>query len=436
MPLARRQCYFCLKGRASTRVRVCILSPSQPSPIRDRLILKAAQHFPLATRQWHPKSTFGDGRIHLIDGVLQLELPGSDAPAAASGMLPSFVVGPENELVVAPLARLLGDLPLEQASQLFNPLVLVGASGSGKSQLVQGIVRHQRQRLEPSQVEYFTAADFCREVQAASDESRIAAWRQGIRSLRLLVIEDLQRLRPRPMFQQELRDAVDAITAAGGIVIFTAEREPASVGHLDPGLRDRLSAGLTVRLQRPSLAARRAILQLAASARGIMLTDAELGRLAQREAGSPAELIGRIAQLRQSGSPLLEARAAKGVETLVPGASPSPNLSPQGGGEQSGSDGREDFAQLKQIIAVTARFFSITQAALIGPSRRTSLVEARNIAVYLARRLTSLSYADIGRGLGHRDHTTIMHAERRLTERLAHDPVTQQAVDELDRLMR
>ena len=188
-----------------------------------------------------------------------------------------------------------------------------------------------------------------------------------------------------------------------------------------------------MRLQRPSLAARRAILQLAGSARGILLTDAELARLAQREAGSPAELIGRVAQVRPSGSLPLEGRAGEGV---VAGTR-VPTPSPQGGGAQSGSDNRgEDFAQLKQIIAVTARFYSLTQAALIGPSRRTSLVEARNIAVYLARRLTSLSYADIGRGLGHRDHTTIMHAERRLTERLAHDPVTQQAVDELDRLLR
>ena len=389
----------------------------------------------LATRQWHPKSTFGDGRIHLIDGVLQLELPGSDARAAASGMLPSFVVGPENELIVAPLARLLGDLAPDQVSQLFNPLVLVGPSGSGKSQLVQGIVRHWRGQLEASQVEYFTAADFCREVQAASDEARIAAWRHGIRSLRLLVIEDLQRLRPRPTFQQELRDAVDAITAAGGIVIFTAEREPASVGHLDPGLRDRLSAGLTVRLQRPSLAARRAILQLAGSARGIMLTDAELGRLAQREAGSPAELIGRVALMKSSGSLPLEGATS----TIASGDRAQAVVHAQHRADEvlgTDSNHQHDFAQLKQIIAVTARFFSITQAALIGPSRRTSLVEARNIAVYLARRLTALSYADIGRGLGHRDHTTIMHAERRLTERLSHDPVTQQAVDELDRLLR
>lgn len=371
----------------------------------------------------------------MIDGVLQLELPGSDAPAAASGMLPSFVVGPENELVVAPLARLLGDLPLEQASQLFNPLVLVGASGSGKSQLVQGIVRHWRCRLEQAEVEYFTAADFCREVQAASDEARLPAWRSGIRSLRLLVIEDLQRLRPRPMFQQELRDAVDAITAAGGIVIFTAEREPASVGHLDPGLRDRLTAGLTVRLQRPSLAARRAILQLAASARGTILTDAELARLASREASSPAELIGRVARSLSSGSLPLEGATS----SVASGDRAQAVVHTQHrAGEEVGTDSnhQQDFARLKQIVAVTARFFSITQAALIGPSRRTSLVEARNIAVYLARRLTALSYADIGRGLGHRDHTTIMHAERRLTDRLAHDPVTQQAVDELDRLLR
>jgi chromosomal replication initiator protein len=376
----------------------------------------------------------------LIDGVLQLELPGSDGPATASRMLSSFVVGPENELAVAPLQRLLGDVELEAASRLFNPLVLVGGSGSGKSQLVQGIVRHWRTRLEPAQVEYFTAADFCREAQAATDEDRLPAWRAAIRSLRLLAIDDLQRLRPRPAFQQELRQAIDEITAAGGVVIATAEREPTTIGHLDSGLRDRLAAGLAVRLQRPSLAARRAILQLAASARGTILTDAELARLASREAASPAELIGRVTQhqVKTPGSLPLEGRVGEGDGTRVPATPPSPNPCPQGGGgRDSTSDNRgEDFAKLKQIIAVTARFYGLTQAAITGPARRTSLVEARNVAVYLARRLTSLSYADIGRGLGGRDHTTIMHADRRLAERLAHDPVTQQAVDELDRLLR
>ena len=329
-------------------------------------------------------------------------------------MLPSFIVGPENELIVSPLERLLSDVDLADAATLFNPLVLVGPSGSGKSQLAQGIVRHWRRRLEPTQIEYFTAADFCRETQAATDESRLAAWRTHIRSLRLLVIEDLQRLRPRAAFQQELRHAIDAIVAGGGIVVVTAEREATSLANLDSGLRDLLTAGLTVRLQRPSLAARKAILQLAANARGLMLTDQELARLAQREAATPAELIGRIKKPRP----------------VVAGA-PAPNSPPT-----PDADVPNNTARLKQIIAVTARYFTVTQAALLGPSRRTSLVEARNVAVHLARRLTSLSYADIGRGLGGRDHTTIMHAERRISDRLAHDPAVQQAVDELDRLLR
>jgi chromosomal replication initiator protein len=354
----------------------------------------------------------------VIDGVLQLDLPRSDATGAAAGMLPSFVVGPENRLLVSPVQRLLSGDDLAEAARLFNPLVLVGPSGSGKSQLTQGMVRHWRRQFEPQSrrdqrqlVEYFTAADFGREAQAAAAEERLVEWRLRIRGLRLLVVEDLQRLRRRDTIEQELRHAVDAILASGGVVVVTAECEPAALTQLDAGVRDRLAAGLTVRLQRPGLAARQAILQLAASSRSIVLTDDELAPLARREAGAPAELFGRLRDT--SGSLPPARRAGDDVEP-----------------------GQHNEAVLKRIIAVTARYFMVTQAALTGPSRRTSLVRARNIVVHLARRLTGLSYAAIGRALGGRDHTTIMHADRRLTDSLANDPATQQAIDELDRLLR
>jgi chromosomal replication initiator protein len=121
--------------------------------------------------------------------------------------------------------------------------------------------------------------------------------------------------------------------------------------------------------------------------------------------------------LSLSGPLPLEGRAREGVEAGTIAA-------------------QDDQAALKQIIAVTARYFTITQAALTGPSRRTSLVLARNVVVHLARHLTGLSYAEIGRALGGRDHTTIMHADRRLADQLLHDPAVQQSVDELDRLVR
>jgi len=342
----------------------------------------------------------------VIDGVLQLELPRSDVPASPVGALPSFVVGPENALVVSPLQRLLTGSQLAEAARMFNPLVLVGPSGSGKSQLVQGIVRHWRRQLDPQHVEYFTAADFGRERQAAAEEERLAEWQTRVRGLQLLVIEDIQRLRRRDTIQQDLRHAIDAVLEGSGVIVVTADREPAALNQLDAGIRDRLAAGLTVRLQRPGVAAREAILRNAARRRNMLISDAEILQLARREAAAAAELMGRLA----------------GTGRAAP-----PNPSAQGGGEQ---------ATLKQIVAVTARYFAITQAALTGPSRRTSLVAARNIIVHLARRLTSLSYAEIGRALGGRDHTTIMHADRRLAEQLARDPATQQSIDELDRLLR
>jgi chromosomal replication initiator protein len=367
---------------------------------------------------------------HLIDGVLQLDLPQNSPDQVWSGLAAPFVVGPENALLVAPIQRLLTGDDLAEVARLFNPLSLVGPSGSGKSQLVQGMIRHWRGVLQPSAVEYFTAADFGREAQAAAAEDRLPEWQTRIRGLQFLVIEDVHRLRPRTTIHQELRHTIDAILAGGGVIVITAQREPAALTQLDPGLRDRLAAGLTVRLQRPGLAAREAILRVAANARGVLVEDVQLAQLARREAATPAELIGRLKNssgalqrsLNSSGSLPLEGRAGEGVEAGT-------RVAPPGGQEGGGQT-------LRHIIAVTARYFTVTQAALTGPSRRTSLVQARNIIVHLARQLTDLSYAEIGRALGGRDHTTIMHADRRLAEQREHDPAIQQSLDELDRLVR
>jgi chromosomal replication initiator protein len=369
----------------------------------------------------------------VIDGVLELELPRADLDQASSRAAAPFVLGPENSLLLPPIQRLLTGDDLAETARLFNPLVLVGPTGSGKSQLAQAIVRHWRGVLQHSagvtnEIAYFTAADFGREFQTAIAEERLADWQQQVRNLKLLVIEDLQRLRRRDPIQQELRHTVDAVIEGGGVVLVTAQCEPAALTEVDLGLRDRIAAGLLVRLQSPGGAARKALLRRVASSRGMLLDDDQLARLAQREAASPAELSAR---LPASSGPLP-------LEGMGANEHGRPEVARAQCGSPSRRATREGVAQatLKQIIAITSRYFAVTQAALIGPSRRTTLVLARNIVVQLARRHTALSYADIGHALGNRDHTTIMHADRRLTEQLATDPSLQQTFDELNGLVR
>jgi chromosomal replication initiator protein len=350
-----------------------------------------------------------DGTL-LIDGVLQFDFPASGV-ASPPGRGASFVVGPENLLAAAPLESLMSSSDLTDIAERFNPLVLVGPSGSGKSHIACGLVRTWSARLGDAAVAYLTAADFGRERQGAEIEKRLDAWRGNLRAKKLLVVEDIDRLRPKTTIQCEASDTIDAIIGAGGLVVVTSLVEPIACGTLSAYLRDRLVAGLTVRFQRPERAARRAILAQAATARGVPVNAEQLDSLAARDCSTPAQALGRLARFENS------AVAAE--------------LPPDTTVEQHPADA----VSLKQVLAVTARYFNVTQAALTGPSRRASLVEARNVIVHLARRLTGLSYAAIGRGLGGRDHTTIMHADRRMAERMASDPAIYRAVGDLEKLL-
>ncbi len=374
----------------------------------------------------------------LIDGVLQFDFPQSPLATAGGGPAPALIVGRENGLLGPPLERLLAASDLSEIADQFNPLALVGPAGSGKSLVAQGLARTWSQRLGVDAVAYYTAADFGRERQAAEAENRLDAWRDEVRAARLLVIEDLDRLRLRATIQRELREFVDRMIASGGVVVVTAVREPYLCSSLDPGLRDRLVAGLTVRIERPGLAARRAILAQAATVRGWQLNDEAIARLAEADCTTPSQLLGRLnasmAQHAEFSAPLSSTERGEGSDDSGGYALHSSPQIPR-----PASDGRassvDAHARLKHIVAVAARYFGVTQAAITSKSRRSSLVEARNVIVYLTRRTTDLSYAEIGRVLGGRDHTTIMHADRRLAERLAVDPALEQSITELERLL-
>lgn len=338
----------------------------------------------------------------MIDGVTQLEFTaGIDFDRPAASPLPGFVVGPENRLLAAVLAPLVEEVELTDQTRRFSPLTLVGDTGSGKSHLAGALARRWEALLGAEEVDSTTAVDFGRRVHAAISDGTLADRRKKWWSRQLVIVEDLQNLRPEASIQQEFRLLGDALTDRGGILIATAETEPAMLRTIDASVCDRLAAGLTVRIAAPGHDTRQALLALAAERRDMAASAEQIAELAARASGPAGRVLAGIAQW----------------EAGLPAEAAASNLS------------------LKEIICVTARYFGVTQAAVTGPLRRRSLVEARQQIVRLARTLTEASYAEIGRKLGGRDHTTIMHADRQIERQLETDPAARSAHEALRRIL-
>ena len=349
---------------------------------------------------------------YVVDGVLRIDLPagpyGANDTAPQGAVAPefaTFVAGPENRLPILALEKLLtGEADLF-APAWANPLFLVGPSGSGKSLLVRGIVRRWLPVLGAQRVAYFTATDFARRLIDSRTDGELPEFRARLAMLQLLVIEDLHKLPTKLALQHELRDLLDKLADSQAVVLCTSQISPTAQPQLDPGLCDRLTGGLLLWLNHPGSDARWELLRLAAVERGTSLDDRQLRTLAENTTGPVPQLL----------------RALREFEV-------APVLGTDPGAARAG-------LAAKEIVAVVARYFGVTQAALRGPTRRKSLVFARGVAVYLLRTLTGASYARIGRELGKRDHSTIMHAMESLQIALATDPATQHALEELRRIL-
>jgi chromosomal replication initiator protein len=232
----------------------------------------------------------------------------------------------------------------------------------------------------------------------------------------LLVIEDIGDVRDRPIAQQQLTYRIDEVSARGGLAVITSRVPPAESRALMPMLRSRLTAGLVVPLAMPGLSARRALIVDWAALLGVLLADEAVDVLAAGLEVSPSQLRGAVISLAcgRGGGTIDAATARQFLAT---------------------HGGKRDVS-MRTVAAKTARYFGLTLADLKSSSRQRHLVEARAVAMYLARRLTKLSLDQIGAYFGQRDHTTVLHSCRRTQELQTTDTVTRQAVASLEETLK
>lgn len=349
----------------------------------------------------------------MLDGVISIPLAGLSPPADPSvrkdrACAVPFVVGPENRLVEGVVGALCGG-----RAGAYNPLVIHGPSGVGKSHLAWGLAQLWKTQLR-REVAYTTGDDFARALVDAQETHAVEDFRVRHRKVDLFVLEHLERLVGRATAQEELLHAIDSLVWSGRQVLVTAVAAPPEISGLLPGLAGRLMEGLVVPLVLPGTDARAAIVRALAQGRQLELPEAVVRVLAEGLRASAAELQGVVARID----------AAERLE----GQTVDVELARRCVSEHRGQHPPE----LRRIAGATARYFSLRMSELKSPSRRQAVVKARGVAMYLARLLTCESLESIGRYFGGRDHTTVLHACRKVEGSLGSEAVIHEAVKRLE----
>jgi chromosomal replication initiator protein len=367
----------------------------------------------------------------VVDQIAAIPLPGRNVVSHTSRMtsadeaavnLPAFIAGPENRLVAAMFDRLLvraespATAPAPTQKRLpLAVLSLFGPSGVGKTHLSQGLVHHWQRCRGQASAEYVTAQDFRRQFNEAMSGNAAPRFRERFRTRELIAIDELHRLPSDDYLLQELRATLDALDDKGSLVVVTSTRPVTTLSNLSPDLLSRLAAGLMLQLAAPGIAARTRIVQQVSSALGRTLSDAAVQQLAAGLHGTASRLVGAIfelfSELRNGNS----ANADHATRLLASRDSCQPTP--------------------REIVALVARHYGVPQKLLKSNSRKQYIVRARATAVYLARELSGASYDQIGRLLGGRDHTTIMHNFRKVDRERQHDFTLQETLDELSRIL-
>ncbi|HEX5445862.1 MAG TPA: DnaA/Hda family protein, partial [Pirellulales bacterium] len=342
-----------------------------------------------------------------------------------------FVAGPENLLALSIIQRLLeGEPPAANTAEFaaptnghprtssISPLVFYGVPGTGKSHLAQGLAAEWQRLHLDQRVVCVTAADFARQYAQAVEDRTINRWRSVYREADLLVLEDLTTLATKPAAQTEWLHTLDAVADRLGLVVITSRLAPYEMNGLSAGLQSRLSAGLCIGLSPPEAAARRAIVARLVADRELRITDSAARLLADSLPVTVPELAGAVAGLAFAA----EQAGKRGVAATINEQSVRELL--------AGGDHRRA-PTLQHIARQTARYFTLHVAELKSPSRRRTVVMARDVAMYLARQLSGKSLKQIGQFFGGRDHTTVLHGCRKTESLMQTDPLTHGAVLEL-----
>jgi chromosomal replication initiator protein len=323
----------------------------------------------------------------------------------------TFVIGASNRFSHAAAVAV-----AEAPARAYNPLFIWGDSGLGKTHLLHA-VGHYTQRLFPGmRVRYVSTEEFTNDFINSLRDDRKVAFQRRYRDVDVLLVDDIQFLEGKEGTQEEFFHTFNTLHNANKQIVVSSDRPPKRLETLEDRMRTRFEWGLITDIQPPELETRIAILRKKAAQDRLAVPGDVLEFIAERIERNIRELEGALIRVTAFASlnrqPVDTQLAEIVLRDLIPDSATSEITAPT-------------------IMAVTAEFFGVTIDELCGPGKSKAHAQPRQIAMYLCRELTDLSLPRIGQTFGGRDHTTVMHADKKIRNEIAQRRKTFEQVQEL-----
>jgi len=325
----------------------------------------------------------------------------------------SFVIGSSNRFAHAAALAV-----AEAPAQAYNPLFIYGHTGLGKTHLLHAVANFVTDHGGGLSCRYVTSETFMNDFINSLRDKRIEGFKQRYRTYDVLLIDDVQFFEHKERIQEEFFHTFNSLYEAGRQIVMSSDRPPREISTLEERLRSRFEWGLITDIQPPDLETRIAILRKKVTTDGIAVTDPEvLTFIAGRVTTNIRELEGALTRVVAFSSltalPLDVELAEQVLRDLFPPSGDLPDVT------------------IGRIQEAVCERFSLTVQELVSPRRSQAVAYPRQVAMYLSRELTDASLPKIGTEFGGRDHTTVMHANAKITRMIKEDRAVYNLVQDL-----
>ena len=358
-----------------------------------------------------------DFEVQILDDLAFTELNGgtvrkqSDRFTSDEFTFETFVVGPSNKLAYAASQAV-----AEHPAQNYNPLLIYGDSGLGKTHLIYAIANVIRRNDPKSKIAYVKGDDFTNELVDAIREGKTAEMREKYRQADLLLVDDIQFIAGKKQTQEEFFHTFNNLYESGRQIVLTSDRPPSEMTQLEDRLRTRFEWGLLVDVAPPDFETRLAIVKNKAALLGMELPDKISAYIAENVTANVRQLEGTINKILAYkdllGNDADEETVTRAMQDIL-------------------KRSNEYIPTPEAILEYISKYYSLEESVIRGQQRIRDAVQARQIAMYLIRSMTNLSLDDIGKVFDNRDHSTVLYSIQQVEKKMKKEPAFAETVKEI-----